>query len=465
MRNHNSTYGNARTAYETALGCWNATSSFRADRKRNKRYTFGNQWTDKIVVDGCEMTEEQHILREGNIPLKNNLIRRIVRSVVGLTRDRIAQKLASRDETGRKRDTLNGMNELYSRTMEEFLISGMAVHKKWTGIRDGKFGIWTDMVPQGSFFFDPMARDPRGTDMSVIGQFHEVGFDAFCSAFAGNENAYRTFLNRYGHNTRIQVVEIWQRERRQRRLIQNPATGSLLKVENNVWLSSPRLRSIPSKWILDDVWRFSFITADGDILSEGDSPYPGGGHPYIFKAYPFLDGEIHSFVSDIIDQQRYTNRLITLYDWVMRASAKGVLLFPQDAIPANGGIEAIAGQWSRYNGVIVYNPKQGQPLPQQVSGNNAGIGIGELLSIQLKMMEDVSGVNGALQGRLDSQTTSGTLFNRQTENSLTSLRDIFESFEAFIDDSFRLEERWAHGLPSLAQPGIDNDRHRAIVDQ
>ena len=45
----------------------------------------------------------------------------------------------------------------------------------------------------------------------------------------------------------------------------------------------------------------------------------------MFKAYPFIDGEIHSFVADVIDQQRYTNRLITLNDWVIRASAKGVL--------------------------------------------------------------------------------------------------------------------------------------------
>lgn len=82
-------------------------------------------------------------------------------------------------------------------------------------------------------------------------------------------------------------------------------------------------------------------------------------------------------------------------------------------------------------------------MPQQVSGSNSGLGIGELLGIQLKMMEDVSGVNGALQGKLDSQATSGTLYTRQTENSLTSLRDIIDSFEAFVDDAFRLEDRWA----------------------
>ena len=113
------------------------------------------------------------------------------------------------------------------------------------------------------------------------------------------------------------------------------------------------------------------------------------------KAYPFFDGEIHSFVNDMIDQQRYANRLITLYDWVMRASAKGVLLLPEGSVePEN--LREVADQWSRFNGVIVYKPKAGVPDPRQVSGNAANIGITELLDIQLKMLEDVSGVNGAL---------------------------------------------------------------------
>ena len=67
------------------------------------------------------------------------------------------------------------------------------------------------------------------------------------------------------------------------------------------------------------------------------------------------------------------------------------------------------------------------------------IGIGELLDIQMKMMEDVSGVSGALQGRVESQGMSGTLYNQQTENSLTSLRDILETFDSFISDSLQLE--------------------------
>ena len=75
------------------------------------------------------------------------------------------------------------------------------------------------------------------------------------------------------------------------------------------------------------------LTPQGDVLRSGRSPYRHGSHPFVFKAYPFIDGEIHSFVSDIIDQQKYANRLISMYDWILRASAKGVLLFPEGALP------------------------------------------------------------------------------------------------------------------------------------
>ena len=187
-----------------------------------------------------------------------------------------------------------------------------------------------------------------------------------------------------------------------------------------------------TRWFLDDVWRYYFVTENGTVLREGDSPYIHGGHPYVVKCYPLLDGEIHSFVSDFIDQQRFTNRLVTLYDWMLRASAKGVLMIPEESV-GRMSAEEMARRWSRFNGVITYRGKDGQQAPSQVTGNASNLGITELLKIQLKMFEDVSGVNATLQGNLATNSVSGTLFNQQTENSLTSLRDLIDSFISFIN--------------------------------
>jgi hypothetical protein len=191
---------------------------------------------------------------------------------------------------------------------------------------------------------------------------------------------------------------------------------------------------IEAEWFMDSYWYFYYLTPFGDILKEGETPYEHRSHPYAFVMYPFIDGEVHSFVNDVIDQQRYTNRLYTLWDWIMRSSSKGVLLVPEESI-GSMDIEEIADEWSRFNGVIAIKTKNGVPMPQQVANNATNIGITELLQLQLKMFEDISGVNGALQGKPGYAGTSGTLYAQQTQNATMSLLDLLETFSDFVRDA------------------------------
>lgn len=122
-----------------AQNYWMNMARFRRERERNKRYVYGDQWKDKICVDGEYITEEQYIRNQGNVPLKNNLMRRLVNTVLGVyrqqskepictARDRDEQKLGETMSTILQCNMqLNRMSEVYARTMEEFLISGMAV--------------------------------------------------------------------------------------------------------------------------------------------------------------------------------------------------------------------------------------------------------------------------------------------------------------------------------------------------
>ena len=78
----------------------------------------------------------------------------------------------------------------------------------------------------------------------------------------------------------------------------------------------------------------------------------------------------------------------------------------------------------------MYKSKGG--IPTQISGNATNIGIQELLNLQLKLFEDISGVNGALQGKPGFSGMSGTLYAQQTQNATTSLLDLLESFSTFV---------------------------------
>lgn len=83
---------------------------------------------------------------------------------------------------------------------------------------------------------------------------------------------------------------------------------------------------------------------------------------------------------------------------------------------------------------MVYNGKSGT-APRQLSSNNTNVGIQELLSLQLKFFEDISGVNGALQGKPGYSGMSGTLYAQQTQNATTSLVDLLETFSSFVVQS------------------------------
>lgn len=495
--------GDSRRAFDIVLEAqqhYDNMRRFREDRERCKRYTYGDQWKDIITVDGKQMTEEEYIKGEGQVPLKNNLIRRLVRSVLGVyrsqskeptctARDRDEQKLGEIMSTVLQCNMQrNRMNEIYPESLEEFLIGGLAVHHKSFGwMSDKGLDCWTRVVSPDMFFMDAYSRDIRGWDISFVGEIHDIDFntlvgqfahspedyrrlaDIYSSAHARNRGFVATFCNEFGHYrrsnidflvpqdiTRCRVIEVWRKESKPRYRCHDYADGSFYKVEvkdyqamvvdentrriqkaTSLGIPESDVALIESEWVMDDYWYYYYLTPFGDILQEGETPYNHGSHPYVVKAYPFIDGEIHSFVADFIDQQRYVNRLITMYDWIMRASAKGLLIFPEECLPDDWNIEDVAEEWHKFNGVIVVKTKNNPSgkLPQQVAANSTNIGISELLNLQLKFFEDISGVNGALQGKPGYSGISASLYAQQTQNSTTSLLDLMARFSSFVIDA------------------------------
>ncbi len=492
--------------YERAYGIlfeaqryYNNMEHFRRRRERNKRYNYGNQWGDTIEIHSkCggvkRMTEEQYIRLQGSEPLKNNLIRRLVKNVLGVYRSQSKEPTCNaRDKDEQKygetmsvvlqcNRQLNRETEIDARTMEEFMISGAAICKKKYGWRKSRLDCWTDYVNPNNFFVDNNMRDFRGWDVSCIGEIHDITIGNVLHEFAKTPSEVRRLREIYQNASNkefiadslqhfgefdprrvdfmapsnpslCRVIEVWRKETKPRYRCHDYNNGDdfkidvedyhdIVELENkdrlqrgaDAGMQREEIPMISAEWFVDEYWYFYYLSPFGDILREGETPYAHGEHPYVFKFYPFIDGEIHSFVEDVVDQQRYVNRLITMYDFIMRASAKGILLCPDDSLPDDLSWDDLADEWARFNGLVRFKPSKSGQLPTQVANNCVNIGIQDLLQFQLKFFEDISGVNGALQGKPGVSGTSGSLYAQQTQNATMSLLDILETFSQFVID-------------------------------
>ncbi|MBQ9077609.1 MAG: hypothetical protein IJY31_07210 [Muribaculaceae bacterium] len=445
---------------------WLSAADLRERRNRYKRYTYGEQWGD-LVDDGTGhyIPEGELASRMGKKPLTNNLIRQLVKSVVGRFRNAAAQ--SPKDESTVPISAANQLDELDSRLLEEFLISGCAIQRVGNEMRRQGNGVWVDNVNPRHFFVNTLT-DPRAWDIELIGMIHDLSYQELLMRFA-NGSRHRAQMLRQIYSADInssisslasslgasltdsleffraspgkcRVIEVWTLESRERLRCHDPESASyyIVTADRQTALDKENKRRqkegrsmIESRWELVAHWHCRYMTPTGEVIHEGDSPYGHRQHPFVVKFYPLTDGEIHSFVEDVIDQQRYVNRLITLIDHIMGASAKGVLLFPEDQLPASMTWEHIVNNWSACNGVIPYEPKAGLPGPQQVTSKGTDIGAYELLSLEMKLMEDVSGVNGALQGKTASAMTSATLYETQIKNATIALTDLYETFASF----------------------------------
>ena len=180
-------------------------------------------------------------------------------------------------------------------------------------------------------------------------------------------------------------------------------------------------------------WYYRYMTPGGDVLQEGRSPYWHGEHNYVLHLYPLIQGKLGNFVEQFIDQQRAINRTATLIDFIRGTSSKGVLVVDDDAFESMSREEVI-DEYVRYNGVLFVKLKPGQSIDGVVRQYNSGAAVAgdfELLNLQLRLINDISGVNSAMQGQAPKAGTPASLYAQQTQNSSLNLKGLFDGFRTF----------------------------------
>ncbi len=442
-----------------AYKAWCQASQLRSKRLRNKRFTYGDQWNDTMpTASGGTISEYELYARGGTPPQTNNLIRQMVKTIVGRYRTEFINGNTPANENVARVHRFNQLDELDSRALEEFLISGSAVQRI-----DPCLDMWQRQarvtnVNLNTFFINAI-EDPLARDCELVGQLHDMSLAQLTRLLAqGSRDKARWIRRIYSSNSsnermldfshaigadshqgmsfwraanpaKCRAIEVWTLENREVTLCHDRTTAQVVMLP-----ATARVKDSPSVTTRYDIvttWHCRWFSPMGDLLAEWDSPWAHGSHPFTIKFYPLTDGEVHSFVEDIIDQQKAVNQIITLINNIMMASAKGVLVFPETALPDGFTWEDIKRVWRDCNGILPYNPNLSTSKPEQISVNNTNIGAYEMVKLQMQLLEEISGVTGALQGKATVSGNSATLYQNETTNAVIALSDIFGTFTNF----------------------------------
>jgi hypothetical protein len=482
---------------------WNNLEGFRERRARALRWIDGDQWGDMITVKGKTMLERDYITNQGNVALQANQLKRLVETIAGSyvkQQNEPVCKARAREEQvyGELMSTcmkanwqINDMPIVIDTSIKEVLGGGLAAVRESYENRSGELDTWTDCCHPNYLFFDSTMKDPRYYDMELIGEIHDISFGRFCEKFAHSPEDIEKFAKWYAdasspmyasltedvndkHNTEemtffapkdrnlCRVYEVWRKESRDRYRVHDENTGELYIINADdketiaaINLENKKRKALAAEqgWSTDEIplirykenffvdtyWYGRFLTPQGYVLWEGESPYTNRKCPYTIIILPMTDGKIVSYISDAIDQNRYINRMLTLYDWMQRAGLKGVTYVPKNSIPDDMTEEEFAEQLTSIDGIVFYEPRKDGVKPETFYGHTGTINLAEIVRMMKELMESGTSVSAAIRGEQPKSGTAAALYAQQTENSATPLASLMMRFGVFVRNIAKLK--------------------------
>lgn len=383
------------------------------------------------------------------------------------------------------------MPDLLKHAFEDYLIGGVSVMRESYEEKDQIYDAWTEYYDPNYAFWEG-GYDVRHVDMELIGVLHDISPEDLFKMFAKKEygltkeslqkifhilpddTIYRKYytdgmqLNEKHDidnvtfdtpsNPRMcRVIEVWYKDTKKRYQCYDPIANSMdetyyrvevedikgideinrqrKKLYDEVGLPEEERPYITKELIDDTYWKYTYMAPDGTVLCEGETPYDFHSHPFTIKLYPFINGQIHPYMGNIIDQQRYINRLIVMHDMAARSAAKGVTIVPIECIPDGMTPQDFADNFTAYDGLVFYNASKVNPnlRPEIITSNAVQIGTYELLQLQMQLIRDISNVSGALQGKTPSAGTSASRYAQETQNATTSLYTVLFDFTSLTE--------------------------------
>ena len=382
------------------------------------------------------------------------------------------------------------MLSMLKKAFGEYLDGGVAIARETLSEENGHRYAWTDHISLNYAFWEA-GDDIRMSDLRLIGVLHDVAPGEIYKKFCNDEYGWtveeinevfdieQTDSHRYYRSSGVQhndknkldfisfdrpsdaslcrLIEVWTKETKTRYQCYDPtgknADETEFRVEvKDIWrieqMNQMRIQQymeagVPEEeWALieyklreDEYWFYTYMAPDGTVIASGETPYEFNSHPFTISLYPYVNGEIHPFMGNIIDQQRYINRLIIMHDMAARAAAKGLTIFPIENIPDGMSKEDIAEEMTEYDGLLFIQTNKLNPnlRPEVITASAVQIGTQELLQMQVNFMHDITNVTGAIQGKTPSAGTSAARYAQETQNATTSLAALMDDFTSFVE--------------------------------
>lgn len=469
---------------------------YRTQRKRCYNFYNGHHWEDKVVdpddCNGKTITERELLMREGKQPLSNNLILKDVNFVLGLFRDghKKPMAVATNVDNQEASDMMsNAMYYVYNDNeglnidadgLQELLVGGIAVSSTRPKWDKEKKRTSVEIVNENPamMFFDGDLTDIRMNGLTTLGFIRSYSKKGLLQNFAKSKDEKRWLLDLYKSHSQdtsslygdpfdkdkydnetfdipyrrdqFRVIEAWELEEREMIRFHDKLEGKIYTTEFENKDKIDELNTARAKqlieqgienveemllepeYFIDTFWVVRYLTPYGHELYSSRTPYVHNQHPYTIRCYRMVNGTVKSWVSNLIPQQKYINRYISMMDFQQGAAAKGVLMFPEASKPKNMTHEQIIKTWGKSNGVIFTDMKPGAPMPQQFNTTAINNGEIQMLQIQQNLLEEISGVRGAATGQTASQGTPSSLYAQESQNAIVNLRDVTDFFVSYL---------------------------------
>jgi hypothetical protein len=479
---------------EILLSCkyaWEKLEPFRERRRRNYRYLFGKHWDDMVEdVNGSLIKEEELIKRRGRVPLVHNLIRQILKTVVGQYRSNKTQAIVSVRDTDEVKlgemmsialqyvNQVNQKEQLDADALLEMCTSGVCFQSAkyellpMRGTPDG----FVENLNTARMFWSSNLEDPRGWDLKMIGQIHDLRISDVVAAFSKGSRKKAIEIRKtysesgagifhYSQHDKFEflvpanpkicrVIEVWREETKEmfqcHDLLEgklywvNPEDIKKIDIQNaerileyqKIGVGKEDALLINYKWGIHKFWYYRFLTPWGNILDEGETPYWHNSHPFTYRYYNLYDGMPHPFVEDMIDQNRMINRMLTQWDYIQSTSAKNPVFYDLQALKGTTP-EQLKEDYQTPGAMIGFDVPATKKLSDMFvseKGTPPNVGTFDMISLMSQFMDTISGVHGAMRGEKPASGTAASLFAQQTQQSAVNLVDLFESFQLFRVD-------------------------------